>query len=59
MPAIWVKQLSSAALQCNDNMIFELLTQIPEENSSVAVALTNLAENFQFDQITTLIQQAS
>ena len=59
MPAIWIKQLSSAALQCNDNLIFELLTQIPEENSSLAVALTNLAENFQFDKITTLIQQAS
>lgn len=57
MPAIWVEQLYSAALRCNERLIFELLTQISQENSSLAVTLTNLTENFQFDQITILIQQ--
>jgi two-component system sensor histidine kinase/response regulator len=57
MPPMWVEQLCSAALQCNDHLIFELIEQIPEENSSLAVALTNLAENFQFDQIAILMTQ--
>jgi len=56
MPAMWVEQLYNAALQCNDDVIFKLIEQIPEENSSFAVALTNLAEKFQFNQITTSIQ---
>lgn len=57
MPAMWVEQLYNTALQCNERLIFELLTQISQENSSLAVTLTNLTENFQFDQITILIQQ--
>jgi signal transduction histidine kinase/DNA-binding NarL/FixJ family response regulator len=57
MPVMWVEQLYTAALQCNDSIVFELLKQIPEDSSSLAVALTNFADNFQFDQIIILIQQ--
>jgi len=57
MPVMWLEQLYIAALQCNDHLVFELLTQIPEDNSSLAVALTNLAENFQFDKIIILVQE--
>lgn len=58
MLAPWVEQLYTAALQCNDHLIFELIEQIPKANSSAATALANLTEHFQFDQIAKFAQQA-
>jgi two-component system, sensor histidine kinase and response regulator len=56
MPAEWVEQLSSAATQCNDMLIFQLLEQIPAENYDLATVLTDLAVDFRFDQIVKLAQ---
>ncbi|MBV9386892.1 MAG: response regulator [Chroococcidiopsidaceae cyanobacterium CP_BM_ER_R8_30] len=58
MSTSWLEQLYTAALQCNDQFIFELVEQIPQTHSSLAIALKNLTENFLFDQIATLVQQA-
>ncbi len=51
MPPQWVAQIRQAAAQCSDNLIFELLEQIPSENTQLTQTLKYFAENFQFDQI--------
>jgi response regulator RpfG family c-di-GMP phosphodiesterase len=56
MPSAWVADLQYAAAQCSDRLIFELLGQIPEAHRSLAIALTELTENFRFDQIVMLTQ---
>ncbi len=56
MPAEWIAELHQAAVECSDDLIFELAEQIPEENAPLAIALKDLANNFLFDQILDLIQ---
>jgi light-regulated signal transduction histidine kinase (bacteriophytochrome)/DNA-binding NarL/FixJ family response regulator len=57
MPAKWVAQLYETASLCSDDMILDLLAQIPEEKFSLVRTLTDLAKNFQFDQIKKLTQE--
>ncbi len=47
----WRSLLHNAAAQCSDDLIIQLIEQIPSENSLLASFLRNLAENFQFEQI--------
>jgi CheY-like chemotaxis protein len=54
MPAEWLEQLYRAASLCSDRLVFDLINQIPPENASLAVALTDLADSFQFDHIAAL-----
>ncbi|MBD1837068.1 MHYT domain-containing protein [Coleofasciculus sp. FACHB-501] len=56
MPSEWIQQLHYAASQGSDFLLLQLLQEIPPENSFVINALTNLVENFQFEQIMELIQ---
>ena len=56
MPTEWVQQLHHAAAQGSDLLIYRLIEQIPEENGSLAVTLTNLVENFRFDRVIELAQ---
>ncbi|MBD2743389.1 MHYT domain-containing protein [Coleofasciculus sp. FACHB-1120] len=56
MPSEWIQQLHYAASQGSDFLLIQLLQEIPPENSFVINALTNLVENFQFEQIMELIQ---
>jgi len=56
MPTEWLQQLHHAAAQGSDLLIYRLLEQIPEENASLAVALTDLVENFRFERVTELAQ---
>ena len=49
MSLSWLEQFHHAALQCSDLLIFELLEQLPPERVSVAEAIIDLVENFQFD----------
>jgi signal transduction histidine kinase/NO-binding membrane sensor protein with MHYT domain/ActR/RegA family two-component response regulator len=56
MPSTWVEELHYAASQCSDRLILELLPQIPETHHSLAIGLTELTENFRFDQIVMLTQ---
>ncbi|MBW4492060.1 MAG: PAS domain S-box protein [Oscillatoria princeps RMCB-10] len=57
MPAEWVAQVYRAAVQCSDDLILELLEQIPTECYPLAQALADLANNYQFDKIEELTQQ--
>ncbi|MFE1747036.1 MHYT domain-containing protein [Coleofasciculus sp. H7-2] len=56
MPSEWIQQVHYAASQGSDFFLLQLLQEIPVENSYVINALTNLVENFQFEQIMELIQ---
>ncbi|MFB2983105.1 GAF domain-containing protein [Microseira sp. BLCC-F43] len=55
MPTNWMKQLYQAAVTGNDGLIFQLIDQIPAENCSLAITLTDLAVDFQFEQIVALM----
>jgi len=57
MPAEWLAQVYRAAVQCSDDLILELLAQIPTECYPLAQALADLANNYQFDKIEELTQQ--
>ncbi|NER32511.1 MAG: response regulator [Oscillatoria sp. SIO1A7] len=54
----WLEQLQEAAADCSDDVILELVEQIPANCASLAANLTDLANDFLFEQITELIQQA-
>ena len=56
MPKEWMKQLYLAACQGSDSLIYQLLEQIPAENSAIAKALGDLVDNFRFDKIMELAQ---
>jgi signal transduction histidine kinase/DNA-binding NarL/FixJ family response regulator/PAS domain-containing protein len=56
MPLDWVSQLQYAAAQCSDRLISELIQEIPPEYVALVTTLTELSENFYFDQITALTQ---
>ncbi len=47
----WVKQLYTAAAQCSDDLILELIEQIPSENAALRNFISNLAHDFQFEKI--------
>ncbi len=51
MPTNWIKQLYQAAVTGNDGLIFQLIEQIPTDNCSLAITLTDLAVDFEFEQI--------
>lgn len=58
MPPQWIEQIHYAASQGSDLLIFELIKQIPAENPALINALTDLAENFQFEEIIKLAQSS-
>ncbi|MGF1938548.1 MAG: PAS domain S-box protein [Nostoc sp. ChiQUE02] len=47
----WVKQVYTAAAQCSDDLILELIEQIPSENAVLQNFIKNLAHDFQFEKI--------
>jgi PAS domain S-box-containing protein len=47
----WIAKLSQAASGCDEQPIFELLEEIPTEYKTLAIALADLAYNFQFEKI--------
>lgn len=55
MPSDWIEQLRYSAAQGSDVLVLELIRQIPEHNSQLASHLTELVENFHFDQIMELV----
>ncbi|MCL1471916.1 PAS domain S-box protein [Argonema antarcticum] len=59
MSAEWIAQLYHAAVQCSDELILDLLEQIPPEKSTLVDAITDLANNFQFEKIMQLTQQGT
>ncbi|HEY9671743.1 MAG TPA: PAS domain S-box protein [Waterburya sp.] len=55
MPAEWVAQLYQAATQVDDELVLNLIAQIPDEQVELANGLTDLVNNYRFDQIIALI----
>ena len=58
MPHKWRSQLYDAAAKVDNQEIFELLAEIPEEYESLAKALADLAEQFRCDKIINLAKSA-
>jgi PAS domain S-box-containing protein len=56
MPAQWVIELHNAASICSDDIVLDLIAQIPQEYIPLAEALTDLVDNFQFPTIIELTQ---
>jgi len=56
MSSEWIEQLHYAASSCNDGLSLSLIDQIPEEQSQLIEALSELVETYQFDQLITLTQ---
>ena len=56
MPPQWRSQLYEAAAQVDNQEIFKLLAEIPDEYESLAKGLENLAEQFRCDKIIDLAQ---
>lgn len=47
----WLSEVYQAAEECSDEMIFQLLAKIPPENTVLRQMLSDLANNFLFDEI--------
>jgi PAS domain S-box-containing protein len=47
----WLQQIHYAASSCSDELILELLKQIPAENGQAFQVLRDLANNYQFEKI--------
>lgn len=59
MPDEWITQLYLAASMCRDDLILELIEQIPQTNTDLVTALGELTYNFQFEEIMVLTEFAS
>jgi len=59
MPVEWRSQLYQAAAQVDNQEIFRLLSEIPDEYESLAKGLENLAEQFRCDKIIDLAQSSN
>jgi signal transduction histidine kinase/CheY-like chemotaxis protein len=58
MPDEWLVELSEAAALISDRQIAELLAQIPQEHQSLALAIQQQVDDFDFDRIMNLAQAA-
>ncbi|MCG8364157.1 MAG: PAS domain S-box protein, partial [Pseudanabaenales cyanobacterium] len=56
MPSEWVIQLRQAAIQVDADCILQLIEQIPTVHACLSKGLTDLAQNFGFDEIIELTQ---
>jgi adenylate cyclase len=52
----WLQELYNAAMECSDDKIFDILNEISVDYPNLAIALSDLTTNFQFDIIITLIE---
>jgi PAS domain S-box-containing protein len=58
MPLEWINQLYQTAIQLNTQRILTLISKIPTENAKLAEKLRNLVNNYDFETLTELAQQA-
>jgi signal transduction histidine kinase/DNA-binding response OmpR family regulator len=54
----WLNELSEAAALINEQFITQLLTQIPQEHRNLALAIQQQVDDFDFECIMNLAQQA-
>jgi hypothetical protein len=57
MPSEWVEALYQAATEADAELILSLTEQISTTHTPLSSALSNLVDNFQFEQITNLIEE--
>ncbi|MFB2938132.1 PAS domain S-box protein [Aerosakkonemataceae cyanobacterium BLCC-F154] len=57
MPNQWIQQLHKAAICADEELIFQLLSQIPETNANLTKTLTDLVNNFRLDQIISITEK--
>lgn len=58
MPNLWLSQIEQAAEALNQDLIIQLLQDIPSKNSDFKNALQQLVKNFEFDRILSLAQKS-
>jgi signal transduction histidine kinase/DNA-binding response OmpR family regulator len=58
MPDEWLVELSEAAALINEQLISQLLSQIPQEHQNLAQAIQQQVDDFDFDRIMNLAQAA-
>ena len=51
MPSEWLQHIRHAAASCSDDMILDLLQQIPPDKAQLFGVLRDLANNYQFEKI--------
>nr|WP_265275757.1 response regulator [Nostoc sp. KVJ3] len=51
MPPEWLQKIHYAAASCSDELILELINQIPADNGQVSQFIRDLANNYQFEKI--------
>ncbi len=52
----WITQIYHAAAQCSDDLILQLVAQIPADHTLLIQCFTDLAHNFQFEKIMEIVQ---
>ncbi|MEM6399744.1 MAG: chemotaxis protein CheB [Cyanobacteria bacterium P01_D01_bin.116] len=57
MPEEWCKSLYKKAISCNQDSVLQLLSEIPEDYQNLKMQLEELADNYQFDEISQLSEQ--
>jgi len=58
MPLEWVEKISTAAQECCDDKVLQLIEEMPRELAPASQNLTTLAHNFLFDDIIELAKSA-
>jgi PAS domain S-box-containing protein len=58
LPPGWLAELQQATIKANLNLILTLVDQIRKQNAALADALVDLAHDFEYKKILTLIEQA-
>jgi predicted Zn-dependent protease with MMP-like domain len=58
MPQQWLRELAEAAALINNQLIAQLLSQIPEEHRSLAQAIQKEVDNFDFERLMNLAEKA-
>lgn len=58
MPNEWIAQLHKTATTCRDDLILQLIEQIPQSHADLAKALEELTYNFRFEEIMKLTELA-
>ncbi|MEG4942711.1 PAS domain S-box protein [Microcoleus sp. F4-D5] len=59
MPSEWIAQFRQEVLCANDELILQLIDQIPESEASLAHTLADLVNNFRLDILFNLIRESS
>lgn len=56
MPVVWLAQVHEAALDLQDERLYQLMAQIPDSDQWLIQAMTSLVERLQFEAIANLTQ---